>query len=406
MGKDTLTTGDNEGCWRMGKRIGILTQYYKSSNYGGNLQAYALCKALNALGYTAEQIKYDHYATTNGQQVRPSGSRLKKLLNPKLVWQYALYSTRHMFRRLVLGKSLDQRNTAVSKFNQGEIPHGDCAYTPQSIRECTEYDAYIVGSDQVWNPDWYQMAYFLDFVPQRKKKFSYAASIGKKELTPEQREVFREKLADFAAVSVREQDAVELLENLSPVPVVQTLDPTLLLTREQWDEVCSERLIPGKYIFTYFLGADENQRKVAAAFAGKKKLPIVTLPFLEGSFRKCDVFFGDKKLYDISPADFISLIKHAEYVLTDSFHACVFSSIYQKEFFAFHRLGHAGMGGRLYSLTKLFHSEDHFCDTKERANLGYIQSCEPIDYNKPHAEFDQMRMQSAEFLIRNLSDTV
>lgn len=378
-------------------RIGILSHYFNSHNYGGNLQTYAFCQLLVRLGYDAQQVAYQVNTLSSKVSIF---ERIKRQKSVKQLIQSVFIKTMNKFFRA----KFSQRNLSIARFNAG-IPHSENIYTVKNILDCTDYDIYITGSDQVWNPDWTEETTFLlDFVPEGKKKLAYAASIGKKELTKEQQEVFREKLADFAAVSVREEDAVDLLRELSPVPVVQTLDPTLLLTREQWDEVCSERLIPEKYIFTYFLGADTNQRNVATEFAKKKGLPIVTLPFLEGAFRKCDAFFGDKKLYDISPADFVSLIKHAEYVLTDSFHACVFSSIYQKEFFAFQRLGHAGMGGRLYSLTKLFHSEDHFCDIQERATLNYIENLEKIDYAKPHPELDSMRTQSFEFLRRNLTN--
>lgn len=381
------------------KRVGILTEFHKTHNYGGSLQAYALSEYLNSIGYDAEQVSY---------VLRSSRPDPKKLTVKRLKRAFDLLELRQYLIRKVGGyffrKEICRRNLAVERFNEESVRHSQKIYTASVLDSCTDYDIYVVGSDQIWNPDWYEMAFFLDFVPKGKKKLSYAASIGKKELTPEQQEVFREKLADFTAVSVREQDAVGLLKELSPVPVVQTLDPTLLLTREQWDEVCSERLISEKYIFTYFLGADTNQRKVATEFAKKKGLPIVTLPYLEGLFRKCDVSFGNKKLYDISPADFISLIKHAEYVLTDSFHACVFSSIYQKEFFAFQRLGHAGMGGRLYSLTKLFHSEDHFCDTREKATLSYIEGLPSIDYSQPLPEFMQMLDFSKKFLLENLEE--
>lgn len=379
------------------KHVGILTHFYKTHNYGGSLQSYALCEFLRELGADAEQISYVMNSS------RPPAKKItigkaKKAFHPVKLCRYLLLRAGSFFFR----KGIAQRKKAVEHFNNTKSRHSEQVYTADILNTCTYYDTYIVGSDQVWNPDWYEMAFFLDFVPEGKRKFSYAASLGKKQLTTEQQEVFREKLADFAAVSVREQDAIGLLQELSPVPVVQTLDPTLLLTREQWDEVSSERLIPKKYIFTYFLGADINQRKVATAFAKKKGLPIVTLPFLEGSFRTSDVFFGDKKLYDVSPADFISLIKHAEYVLTDSFHACVFSSIYQKEHFAFQRLGHAGMGGRLYSLTKLFHSEDHFCDSPEKTSLRYIENLTPIDYSQPVPEFLEMLEFSKKFLFENL----
>lgn len=379
------------------KKIGIITHYYKSRNYGGNLQAYALCRFLSGEGFQAEQISY-HMSTMLASPPPKVTSRLKKLLQPKKVLDFV---TRRVAGRLLRGR-FDARYATIDRFNRQQIPHSETVYTAQTIDGCDGYDAYITGSDQVWNIQ-YEPAFYLRFVPSGRPRISYGASLGRASITAKQGTRFREDLADFAAVSVREGDAARLLRPLVPVPVQQVLDPTLLLTREQWDEVCSARLVEGRYLFAYFLGDSTAQRKAAKAFAQRRGLSIVTLPYLEDVFRICDFSFGDRKLYAVSPADFISLIKHADYIFTDSFHGAVFSSLYGKEYYVFQRAGHPGMASRIYSLTALFKSGDHFCDTPEKTGLSYIDSLPPIDYARPLPELETMRNRSMDFLRKNLS---
>lgn len=387
----------------MGKKVGIITLYYKNRNYGGSLQAYALCRFLTACGLETEQISYQR--TKTAEQTPRMTQRLKRMLNPKNLYNAVAVRVRRLGSSVVgraFHDKLKQRYDAIDWFDKHQTPHSETVYTEQTIQNCDGYDAYITGSDQVWNPAWSRPAYFLSFVPKGKPKISYAASVGVSTLTETERGRIQKHLADFTAVSVREEDAVDLLSPVSPVPVEWVLDPTMLLTREQWDEICSERLVAGKYIFTYFLGEDMRQRKLAADFAKQKGMPIVTLPHIHGNFRLCDLAYGDKKLYAVSPADFISLIKYAEYVLTDSFHGTVFSNIYEREYFVFPRKGRRSMGTRIYSLTKLMGREDRFCDTAEKCTLSYVQSLAPMDYNGAFLELESCRMRSKKFLEKAL----
>jgi len=191
-----------------------------------------------------------------------------------------------------------------------------------------------------------------------------------------------------------------MLQPLSPVPVEWVLDPTLLLSASDWDEICSPRQIDEPYMFCYFLGDNKRNRRVAESVAKRKGLKIVTLPHLVG-YNFADKKFGDIQLWDVGPKEFISLIKYADFVLTDSFHGSVFSNIYRRPFAAFEREGAKGMGGRLKSLTDLTDTQDRFLTTPEMANAEYI--CALSD-SLP-AETDKMKMmreKSMNYLRRNI----
>ena len=114
--------------------------------------------------------------------------------------------------------------------------------------------------------------------------------------------------------------------------------------------------------------------------------------------------FGDEQLYDASPEQFVSLIKYAKYVFTDSFHAVVFSNIYKKQYFVFNRSSEGEMSSRIVDITELFNQRERFCEGKEHETMEYISSLADIDYSVENAVFENSRKKSLEFLITNLED--
>ena len=375
------------------KNISILTHYYDSLNYGGNLQAYALTKSLENKGFNCEQISF---IKENGVVNSSMKTKIKRIIKIPLTLCRKYISKKHNLSQV--------KKEAFRNFNKNIISHSEKIYSKENIKNCVDdYDAFITGSDQVWNMSWYNPEFFLDFVPSDKKKISYAASIGSDYLTDEQKEIFKNSLKDFDAVSVREPSSIKLIENLSPVPVVSTLDPTLLLEKEDWDKVSSERLIEEEYIFCYFLGNYKRTRKLVNEFAKKYNLKIAFIPYTAGIVLS-DRKFADYRFIDASPEDFISLIKHAKYVFTDSFHAVVFSHIYGKEFFVFNRDKRALMNGRIKDITSLFACQERYCDTNEKMALSYIEGLSPLDYTRETDEFLAKKRESIEFLENNLKD--
>jgi len=375
-------------------RIGIITHYYGNTNYGGILQSYALCRYINQYtDFTAEQISYS-----------PKHTALDKRYNLLSFLASVLNGVRsRIIKTLFQRKSNEiqmKLKTAFSDFS-ASIPHNEVVYTSETVSDCNDrYDAFITGSDQVWNPEWYNPAYFLDFAGSEKPKFSYAASVGKTMLTDKQKKVFYRHLSGYIGVSVREEDAVALLKDICRAEWV--LDPVLLLNREEWDDICADRLISEKYVFCFFLENGGKMRRTASRFAKQRNLKVATLPYLLGKYRICDARFGDIKMQGVTPEQFISLIKYAEFIFTDSYHACVFSSIYKKEYFAFTRNGKKEMGSRIYSLVKIFENEDHFCDSAKKMTVKYINSLEKTDYNKKLSSLEEMREKSISYLERNL----
>lgn len=379
-------------------RVGIITHYHNSTNYGGTLQAYALYKVLEKKGCCPSQIKLDTEANVS------SKTRLFKLIkkSPSKAVAAVLKSYfRKMFVIPLNKKGYQQfveiiktRKAAFEDFRNNNVSQSDAVYYLHNIGNSVEhYDVFITGSDQVWHPLACNAAYLLDFVPEDKPKFSYAASLSTNYLCEADRLRFQESLKHYSGVSVREEDAVELLKPISPIPPVCSLDPTLLLSQNDWDEVASDRLIKEQYVFCFFLGNGKKQIKMARAYAQKHRLKLAVIPFLSGKYSVGEFKGGDMLLEAASPQDFISLIKHSEVVFTDSFHAVAFSSVYKKEFFVFTRNGNKEMGTRIENITKLFGVRERFLKSKDKINLDYIEKCSKLQYD--HSEKYELALQES-----------
>lgn len=377
-------------------RIGVVTHYYKSENYGGNLQAYALVQFLNSLGFAdAKQLCYSK--DYNNRRIK-----IKKFVNPIKAFKYVFRKIYYCIESKKHFNDLILRKKALLKFNDESIPHTNNVYNKNNINGViNDFNVFITGSDQVWNPLWCDDVFLLNFVPQNKIKMSYSAGISVDLLTNEQIKIFQRALKTYTAISVRESSGVKLLQPLTEKKIVNVVDPTLLLNANEWNKLCSPRIIDEKYIFCYFLGDIGEKKKHVVKFAKNNNLKIVNMPHLCG-FHFSDEHFADYKLYEVSPSDFISLIKHADYVFTDSFHASVFSHIYKRNFFVFNRKGFKAMNDRIYSLTKLFDTGDRFCDSKEKCTLEYIESLPSINYDREFPKFEAMKEKSINFLKDNL----
>lgn len=332
------------------KKIGIITFYYKNYNYGGLLQAYALPTVLREkFHFDAEQISYNPV----------KGPQIKK--------EKGFYQIAICIVKKVLSKKLLQRENAFEKFIQ-EIPHSKKMYAYDSVKECgTLYDIFVCGGDQIWNDhkNKYELKnteiYTLQFAPKNKKKFSYAPSMAILETTECFQTVFSKGIEDFDAISIREEQSKEIIQKMITKSIETVVDPVLLLSREDWEKILKEPKIKEKYLLCYLLSDNIEQRKAVEKIAKRENLKIVTMPhILMNVVRKCDLFFGDIHDYISGPAEFLGLIKNAEMIITDSFHACVFSMIFEKKFGVFERNGRneiGNMNSRIYGFLKEYHLE-------------------------------------------------
>ncbi len=336
-------------------KVGILTFWWSNDNYGQLLQCYALQKYLRDAGHDAFLIRYN---SQNDFTRSPVFIRLLKALNPILLFKYLNYRVNS--RKSIVEAKLHDRH--FEDFRNKYIVQSEKIYSSYSeLKENPpEADVYIAGSDQVWNFSFCKNikkcknlihAYFLDFGKSETKRMSYAASWSCSDLYPDIIEEIRPLIAKFDYVSVREKGGIELCrkcgyENAELVP-----DPTLLLSAEDYRKIYSENKInvPYKpYLLLYMLSnACDFDIDNVYDFAAEKNLDVI---YVTGN-SKIDSY---TKTFATIP-EWLYLVDNAEYVVTNSFHCCVFSLILKKKFGVVPLIGKVfSMNERIENLFRLF----------------------------------------------------
>lgn len=333
--------------------IAILT-HPLGANYGGVLQAFALSSYLQKQGHSVCVI--------NRQPDLPLSKRLIKRI---LV---ALHHPRYN----------DPRYRHLTDFVKKHIPYSKPIWTSNQMRKYVQkndINAVVVGSDQVWRQSFamgYGYNYFLDFVPEGVIRCSYAASFGldKWEYNDDQTSQVKKLLTDFTSVSVREDMGVKLCKSIS-IDAKHVLDPTLLLQPQDYTTVISPRLVKDNYVFVYWLGTNENKQRTLGNIdlKGKKKIEIEP--------RGGDVL--------ASIEDWLSYIYYADRIITDSFHGCAFSILFQKQFTIC--ANDSGGNGRLQSLFTM---------------LGINPESDLIDYSSVLDKLNIHRNKSYDFINKTL----
>lgn len=302
-------------------KICILT-FHRACNYGAVLQAYALQETLSLLG-SADVSILDYYSAEVYNCYQPLGM-LKRGNFVKGAVKTAL-----------LLPSIINRNNRFKAFRDQYLyctPYGEQEEDLKNI--CEKYDGVVAGSDQVWNSDLTKgdQTYLLDFVPAGVKKFSYAASIGRENLSQEELRRLSKHLRDFCEVSLREPDMVSGLQHALEEKTVRCdVDPVFLLSAEQWRAIADGKR-ENRYVLYFTLDSGRQSRSVAnfaKRFAMEQRMDAVYLS--NGDRWFC---FRDMTHHGVAgPAQFLGAIDHAEYVVTNSFHGTAFSIILHKPFF-------------------------------------------------------------------------
>lgn len=384
------------------KKVGIVTLYHGNHNFGGLLQAYALPVALERyVGILAEQIDY-----VFKYQEQPKTKDKISLIS-------IINDIGYVFFEKLEKKNLQKRKQVFEQF-MNFIPHSKRSYEYDSISESlNKYTEFICGGDQIWNDcqqiRWYgkedSNVFTLQFVPENVKKISYAPSMAVLGLTDEFKLNFSKGINRLDAISLREKRALPVLQELTNKLLTVTVDPVLLLEENDWLKIIRYPEIGQKYILCYLLGDSLSQRKAVNMFASKTKCKTITFPhILKNVVRKCDLFFGDIRDYTSGPREFLGLIKNAEFVITDSFHACVFSMIFKTPFVVFERnkIGEKGnMNSRIYDFLEEYHLEGQLVTEKELVDMNEIPK---VDFTYAHEHWRERREESLEYLENALKD--
>lgn len=335
-------------------KIGILTFWWSKDNYGQLLQAYALQKYLRDRGHDAYLIRY---RPERDMKRTPLVLRVFKAFNPAKLARYLAYR----MRRRAAEREYTEHDRQFDAFREKYIAWSDAVYASyEELRKNPpEADCYILGSDQVWNFGGMPLArcrgavhaYFLDFGKPETKRIAYAASWGRETLLDAYAREIQPLLARFSYIGVREKSGAALCARCGRNGAEWVRDPTLLLDAEAWRALYKENELrepTGRYLFLYMLGNEcEFDIETVYHFARERNLQVV---YVTGN----SVVDRREKWFATIP-EWLALVDHADYVVTNSFHCCVFSVLFGKRFGAVPLTGNAaGMNARMDSLFELF----------------------------------------------------
>ena len=313
---------------------------YDYHDYGGMLQAFATQRFLEKQGIESDAINFDN---VKGDISRRKWKYfLSNIMDISIVKEKSRLIEKKIMQKTNarLKAQMAERDNAFDKFctSHFKVSRPFDSWDDMAKASQMEYDAVIVGSDQLWLPSNVMADYYtLNWVPGNVKKIAYATSFGIGNIPQKYKEMYRQYLTRIDYLSARETSGQEIISELTDRSVPLVNDPALLLDANGWDEVIKDKpIINDKYIFCYFMGDNPEQREFVKRLAKEKGLKIVALLHLD-QFIETDEHYADYNPWNISPDDFVNLVKYAEYVCTDSFHGTVFSIIYSRNFFTFKR---------------------------------------------------------------------
>lgn len=371
------------------KNIGIVSYniHCNFTNYGSALQSWALSQTIKNLGYRPVLVDYC-----------PECLKDKDPLNPmKNMWD-----TDEESRRMC-ELSLPAIRVNYGKFEQfytNRFNRTKKVYTKENFNDIIadeSLDGFVCGSDTIFCVDEFGMddGYYANYDCMKNgHTISYAASFGDSHFTDETYEILNDRLNNFKALGIRENWMIPYIKKHSSTLVQKVLDPTLLLTQEDYDQICvPEKQEDCKYLLLYARRYNKKMFEYAENLAAANGLKIVDI-----SLRATNAAKGHIMRYDAGVEEFLSLVKHAEYVVTNSFHGMIISVHYRRPFVVF---------SREQCDIKIDEVLDLFNLSNRKMITGEEQVSDKIDYPKVHKRIEEARTSSISFLKSSLTiDTI
>lgn len=360
-------------------KIGILT-FQNAHNYGAQLQAYALKKYLKNRNYEVEIINYANSVIENNYLYKAKNNIKIGGINSAKKWLKKQYEI--MFDK----KEYQEKWLKFDAFIKEYITNDEKLFKKEEI-DFSQYDYIICGSDQIWNPyltDGFDDVYFAN-INAKVKKISYAASLGISKFDDRKMEErFFELIKNFNSLSVREKVLEKYITENTNLDVQTVLDPTLLIDQTEYKKFIKD--IPYKnYIFQYTLVDNPKLDNIVKELAEKESLNIVELRYSRSFSKKYST-----QIIDAGIEDFLSLIKNAKYVITNSFHGTIFSILFEKKFYC---VKIDGLNSRIENILDITNLENRSIECFEDINL-----VEEIDYKGVKKRITQSRIESEKFL--------
>ncbi len=360
-------------------KIGIITIHKSTVNAGASLQCYALWRYLREKSCDVEVIDllresaHKSYKRSKGDKKLSIAVRFRKGIKSLV------------FLLLGLNKRFKVRRRLFDKFNNKITYSQEFSNIDALYANPPKYDIYISGSDQIWNPlmRFSNKPYLLDFAAEGSKRVAYASSFSIDSLPLDVKPLYKELLERYDSISVRENSGESIVEELLSESCPVVLDPTFLLTKEQWlDLANSSADIKEPYLLVYTLHYDSKIIEMSSIIAKEKGWKLVLTISSERKIRDSRI---DEQVFDVGPSQWISLISGAEMVMTNSFHGTVFSMILAKPFLTLLD-SKSKLNSRIETLDDKFAISSHFIYNETN------YSCEQL---VGKAQFDEPRFLEA-----------
>ena len=356
-------------------KIGIVT-FHSVHNYGAVLQAYGLQEFLSDVGHDAYIIDYRPSYLTE----RYKSFSLKRAFNKN-----GIVGLKFLLRELFAYPILKKRERFFNNFVNRALRLKQIG----ELERQNGFDAFVFGSDQIWNPlicNGLDPMFFGEFLAAKGKRLvSYAGSMGSlKHFSEEQKDMFLKKIAPFYAISSREKEPAEFIAKGLNRPVVTVVDPVLLAGREVFERIATKNIHGGSYLLLFTLGNNNKTSEIAYRIAKENKLEIVEIVSFQTSLKKRSV------IQAMSVPDFLGYIRSAEFVVTSSFHGTALSVLFGKELF--YVPDDPKTGERAANLLHMLGIGDRVW------NDGCESDVSPIDYKSVFSTLDVERKKSADFI--------
>ena len=361
-------------------KIAAIITVHVGHNFGSNLQTIATSEVLKNLGYSPLVVNY-----------------IPSRVSRKSYWQEAFKNPIKLCWRILHAplfyKNLKIYENYQSKYCKLTQPIYD---NDDFSQKCPQTDVYITGSDQVWNSkhnQGFNNRYFWDGVTDKAKKIAYASSFGVEMLPENEYALVSRYLKGYHAISVREYSAKAIVESMG-LKAEHLLDPTFMLDKEQWKSFMSPKLIQEPYLLVYVpynvvdrVGLYQKAKDIAK----RKSLKVVTFSW---DYKK--EFLADITIRFANPGDFLSLMYHADYVITNSFHGTAFSINFNKQFCVYMP---SGFGTRITSILSLCNLEHRLINNNSESHIVN----EYIDYDSVNDILAKERETAYQFLEEALA---
>lgn len=369
------------------KKIGIVSYniYGNFTNYGSALQSWALSKTLDRIGVEKgfETWLVDYC---------PAVHLDKDILNPiKHMWDQDEQSIRYCELTL---PAIRENYYKFDKFYKERFRKTNTHYTFENFADIIQNDdieRFVCGSDTIFCTlefNGFDDGYFANYPCMQGNAISYAASFGDATFDDETYPILNKRLQNFKALGVRESKFVPYIQDNTTIPCKKTIDPTLTLTSDDYDTIAVERLIDDKYILLYARRYNQKMFEFADKMSKEKGYKIIDISLRAESLKDTH-----EPWYKAGVEEFLSLVKHAEFVVTNSFHGLIFAVQYKRPFVVFTR---EQAGSKIDELLDLFGLKSQMLvDGSEVYETN-------IDYQQVHARIDKARGESIEFLTTSL----